>query len=96
MTLDELERQLRHGMDMARDPRNAHVRGPDDLRVTTVYSPWLLQLCRVCRHTFREADCVRTDTRYPKRMIHDDEPSNLRCLGTTAQRCYGARARLGA
>ncbi len=79
MTHDELTHHLLHGMEMARDPRNAHVCGVEDLRVTTVYSPWLLQICRVCRHTFREHDRVRPDPQKPERMLHDDESTLLLC-----------------
>ncbi len=80
MTHDDLKRQVLHGMDMARDPRNAHACTLDDLRVTTVYSPWLLQICRVCRHTFREHDWVRPDPGKLERMLHEDESATLRCF----------------
>jgi hypothetical protein len=79
MTHDELHQALARGMAMARDPRNAHARGPLDPRVTTIYSPWLLQICRVCRHTFREEDYVLPDPSRPERMLHDDARSGLRC-----------------
>ena len=80
MTRDELLQQLQRGLRMARDPRNAHVSAPDELRVTTVYSSWLLQVCSVCRHTFREGDHVLPDPRNFARMIHEDEHSALFCV----------------
>jgi hypothetical protein len=91
MTPDELLKQLQHGLQMARDPRNAHVSGPKELRVTTVYSPWLLQVCSVCRHSFREDDQVLPDPRNPARMIHEDEHTALFC----ASRLKGVRRTAG-
>jgi hypothetical protein len=79
MTHDDLQQALKRGMDMARDPRNAHARGPRDVRVTTIYSPWLFQICRVCHHTFREDDIVLPNPAHPDRMLHDDPQANLRC-----------------
>jgi len=79
MSHDDLAQQVLHGIEMARDPRNAHVRGPNDLRVTTVYSPWLLQICRVCHHTFREHDGVRPDPNASQRMVHCDEQTLQIC-----------------
>ncbi len=80
MTHDDLTHKLVHGMEMARDPRNAHVCTLDDLRVTTVYSPWLLQICRVCRHTFREHDRVLPDPQNAERMLHEDRGAGLMCF----------------
>lgn len=81
MTHDELEQQLKHGLEMARDPRNAHICAPDERRVTTIYSPWLLQICAVCRHSFREGDHVLPDPRWPTKtkMVHEDAPAGLFC-----------------
>jgi len=87
MTREELLHQLQRGLQMARDPRNAHVSDPDELRVTTVYSSWLLQICAVCRHTFREGDQVLPHPHNPDRMIHEDERSALFC----ASRLKGVR-----
>lgn len=91
MTREELLHQLQHGIEMARDPRNAHVRGADALRVTTLYSPWLLQICLKCRHTFRENDRVRPDPMHAGRMVHDDAQTNLFCW-SKAQGIAPARA----
>lgn len=79
MDHDELAQQVAHGLAMARDPRNAHVRHPDGVRVTTVYSPWLLQICRLCHHTFREHDRVRPDPKNPQRMVHWNEQTLQIC-----------------
>lgn len=76
---DNLRKQLLHGLEMARDPRNALVRDPQAPRVTTLYSPWLLQVCRVCRHSFREEDLVRPDPARPERMLHEDPRAGLCC-----------------
>ncbi|MCG8352550.1 MAG: hypothetical protein MI924_32695 [Chloroflexales bacterium] len=84
MTPDELAQQLRRGLEMARDPQNAHVSSPNELRITTVYSPWLLQICAVCRHTFREGDQVLPDPRHLARMVHEDEPTALFCASRLA------------
>lgn len=80
MTHDEMLAQVVRGLAYARDPVNARANGLDDLRVTTLYSPWLLQTCLVCRHTFREADHVRPDPNNPQRMRHADAPRGLWCL----------------
>lgn len=84
-----LKRQLRHEMElgeaMAADPVNANL--PDlALRVTTIYSPWYLRTCRVCKNRFREGDQVRIcpDCGNP---YHDDEQYGLHCW----QKCFGVK-----
>lgn len=79
MDHDELRCQLRKGIDMARDPRNAHIHDPHEPRVTTLYSPWLLQMCLRCRHTFRIDDWVLPDPYTPDRMLHEDPRTGLFC-----------------
>lgn len=79
MTHEELTQQLERGIAMARDPRNAQASGPDAVLVTTIYSPWLLKVCQICRHTFREQDTVRPDPDRPGRMRHFDVPTSRFC-----------------
>ena len=59
MSLKEMLRgELMFGEKMAEDPVNANL--PDlAVRVTTIYSPWYAQGCKVCHHKFREGDCLR-------------------------------------
>jgi hypothetical protein len=86
MSVDVLIQQaLQHGMDMARDPINAHITADDESRITTVYSPWLLQICLGCHHTFREGDLVRPDPRRPGRMLHEDSRYTLLCWSEAHQ-----------
>lgn len=80
-----LRNALERGMDIARDPANAHCTHPDDTRITTIFSPWLLYTCRVCHHTIRQGDLVRPDPRVPApnpfspRMLHEDPANGLCC-----------------
>jgi hypothetical protein len=76
----DLRQMLERGMTMARDPLNAAVmRDPSAARVTTLYSSWLLEYCRVCHHTFREDDTVRPDPDLSGVMLHADERTGLMC-----------------
>jgi hypothetical protein len=86
MDRDELERQLQRGIDMARDPRNAHVRDPLHPRVTTLYSSWLLQTCLRCQHTFRIDDRVLPHPSRPERMLHEDPETGLVCYSRLSGR----------
>jgi hypothetical protein len=83
MALHPLEQQFLRGIEMAQDPLNAHAYGIDAVRVTTIYSPWMLRLCLTCRHTFREHDTVRPDPEHPERMRHFDAQGGYFCTRTS-------------
>ena len=83
MALHPLEQQFLRGIEMAQDPLNAHAYGIDAVRVTTIYSPWMLRLCLTCRHTFREHDTVRPDPEQPERMRHFDAQGGYFCTRTS-------------
>jgi hypothetical protein len=85
-TPDELRKQVEHGIEMARDPQNAQITTAHQSRETTIYSPWLLQICRICRHTFREGDAARPDPQRPGRMLHEDADYQLFCWSKAHQR----------
>jgi hypothetical protein len=86
MSQDTIEKAFKDGMAMARDPRNAQCRHPDEIRTTTIYSPWLLQVCQICHHTFREDDHVLPDPEHPERMLHADARSALHCWSRAQRR----------
>lgn len=76
---EELRQAIERGLEMAQDPQNATIHDPCQSRITTIYSPWLLHYCRVCRHTFREGDLVRPDPKRPGAMLHEDHRYGLHC-----------------
>jgi hypothetical protein len=75
---EELEHAIKRGIEMADDPLNA-ARKPHEPRITTLYSPWLLQTCRMCRHSFREEDQVLPDPHLADAMLHEDPQAGLFC-----------------
>ncbi len=83
MTHDELQVMFEHGIRMARDPRNGNIQDGQKSRVTTIYSHWLLQTCRVCHHSFRKDDYVRPEPTQLQanwqRMLHEDPHTSLLC-----------------
>jgi hypothetical protein len=82
---DALKQAMLDGIEIARDPLNARITVPEESRITTMYSFWYVQVCRVCLHTFREGDLVRPDPRYPRtldqpgKMLHEDPRYGLFC-----------------
>lgn len=74
-----LQQAFERGIEIARDPCNARITDPHESRITTIYSPWLLQVCSICRHTIREGDRVRPDPHRPGRMLHEDPQYGLFC-----------------
>jgi hypothetical protein len=67
--LDDLRADFMRGMTMARDPQNAGIHDSYTPRTTSMYSPWYRNVCRVCRHTFRENDLVLPHPTLPGRML---------------------------
>ncbi len=76
---DDIRADFMHGMTMARDPQNAGIHDPYTPRTTSMYSPWYRNICRVCRHTFRENDLVLPHPTLPGRMLHADPQAGLVC-----------------
>jgi hypothetical protein len=76
---DDLDAAVMRGMTMARDPQNAGIRDAHTPRTTSMYSPWYRNVCRVCRHTFRENDLVLPHPTLPGRMLHADPQAGLVC-----------------
>ncbi len=70
---DEIER----GLTLASDPVNANLTALA-LRGTTIYSPWFVCTCKVCRFKFRVGDLVRLCPKC-KEPYHADEHSGLDC-----------------
>jgi hypothetical protein len=84
--INELQQMLDRGIAMARDPLNAaSLHDPQAARVTTLYSSWLLEYCRVCHHTFREDDIVRPHFELSDVMLHEDARTGLMCWSRVQQ-----------
>lgn len=75
----ELRAAVLRGLEIARDPRNAHVTDPHTPRITTIYSEWYRQICLRCGHTFREGDRVLPHPHKPGRYLHEDPAAGFGC-----------------
>jgi hypothetical protein len=76
---NDLRTFFARGLAMARDPQNAGITDSSTSRKTSIYSPWYRNVCRVCRHTFREDDLVLPHPTLPGRMLHEDAHIGLSC-----------------
>ncbi len=92
MSLKQMLRaEILCGEEMSEDPVNANL--PDlVIRVTTIYSPWYAQSCKVCRHKFREEDSVRLCPQCDE-AYHDDQRYGLHCWQAWFE--DGRRCRIG-